>query len=90
MTHLLHADIFFLVTTIVTVIVSLFIIILLYYMIRLVRHLSRLAEKIENETDEYVELSSNLRKGFLQHPVVQLFTGKTDTKQTKTSKSTKK
>ncbi len=90
MTQLAHADIFFLVTTIVTIIVSLFIIILLYYTIRLVRHLSRLAEKIESETDEYVALSSNLRNGFLQHPIVQLFTGNLGTKKAKTTKSTKK
>ena len=75
MTQLAHADIFFLVTTIVTVIVSLFIIILLYYSIRLIRHLSRLAEKIENEADEYVELSSNFRSRFAQHPIVQFLTG---------------
>ena len=90
MTQLAHADIFFLVTTIVTVIVSLFIIILLYYSIRLIRHLSRLAEKIENEADEYVELSSNFRSRFAQHPIVQFLTGGSRSNKAKPITNTKK
>lgn len=75
MTQLLNANIFFFVTTIVTIIVSLFIIVLLFYGIRLVRHLSRLAEKIEDESDEYIELSGKMRKNFVNHPVVRFLMG---------------
>lgn len=84
MTDILHANIFFFVTTIVTIIVAVFVALLLFYTIRLIRSLSRIAEKIESEADEYIEVSGQLRERFIDHPVVKMLAG--DMRKPRTSK----
>jgi len=91
MTPLGHADVFFIVTTVVTIIVSLLFIVLLYYAIHLVRRLSKLAEKIEGEADEYIKASNKIRSGFFKHPLIRFLVGDYNGKQqTNSNKHNKK
>ena len=50
MDSLVHADIFFFVTTIAVVVVALFAVVALVYFIKVLRHLKEIAEEIKEET----------------------------------------
>ena len=55
MNTLIHADIFFFVTTIVVILVALGVIIALYYVIRILRTVSQVSETVKNESEEIVK-----------------------------------
>ena len=69
MTTLLKADIFFFVTTIVVVIVAAFLIVALYYLIRSLRQLSflldRMGDDIEHAAEYAKEIVQHVRESVL-------------------------
>ena len=79
MTEVLQTNIFFIIMSISVVVLTIFIGILLYHAIKLVRVFGRLADMIETEASEYVDLSSDLREGVRTHPLVKMFVGTKDT-----------
>ncbi len=55
MPELIHADIFFLVTTIVTIIIGLALLIAIVYLIQILRDLKHISRKIKEEGEEAIE-----------------------------------
>lgn len=61
MNNLIHADIFFFITTIIAVILGILFIFVLYYVISILRKFKQIAEKIKQESDNVAEDIENLR-----------------------------
>lgn len=55
MSEFLKMDIFFFVTTIVTIIVGVFIVVALYYLVRILRSVDHLAQNVSTESDNIRE-----------------------------------
>jgi hypothetical protein len=54
MDSLLHADIFFLVTTVAMILITIVIVIALIYVIKILRDVSSVSKKVKNESDEII------------------------------------
>ncbi|MBP6060842.1 MAG: hypothetical protein KA515_02495 [Candidatus Pacebacteria bacterium] len=69
MDTLLHADIFFLITSIAVVFISVFMVVALYYFILPLRRLNKLIEKLEvniqNAGEEVEEMVGQVRESFI-------------------------
>jgi hypothetical protein len=61
MTEFIKMDVFFLVTTIVTIIIALFLSFILYYLIRLLKKFTRIAQSIEEEV-RFIRADINLTR----------------------------
>lgn len=57
-----NANIFFLITSIVTVVLAILFIILLYYIIKITRHLEKTAKKIKEESGKIIDDVSMFRE----------------------------
>jgi hypothetical protein len=57
--------------------------------IKLVRVFGRLADMIETEASEYVDLSSDLREGVRSHPLVKMFVGTKEKSVRRSKRATK-
>ncbi len=62
MNTLVHADIFFFITTIAVTILTLLLIVVLFYIARTVRTVAYLVEKIKNESEQVIDDLSDLRE----------------------------
>ena len=76
MQEVLHANIFFFITSVAVILVTIVTLFIGWEIWRLSRTLRRMAEKIENETDKYLEASEDLRERVFEHPLVQWILGK--------------
>ncbi len=54
-----------------------------WYVFKLTKILHRLAEKIEDEADEYIEASADVREKIFEHPLVEMVLGKKKTRKSK-------
>lgn len=59
---LIHADIFFYITTIAVVILTALLIILFYYLVKIARHLERTALRLREESERIIEDVSIIRE----------------------------
>lgn len=78
MTTLIHADIFFFISTIALVLVSVGIIVALVYLIKILRNVSEVSDKVKEESAEIItdirHLRSDMkREGFRMQHVGQFF-----------------
>jgi hypothetical protein len=76
MQEVLHANIFFFITTIAVILLTIAALMIMWQVWKLSRVLRRLAHKIEDEADEYLEASAGLREKLLSYPVVEWIIGK--------------
>ena len=80
METLVKADIFFFVTTIVVVIVALGLVVAIYYVIKILKNMKYISEKIKNESDNIIEDITAFRgrvkeEGFRAAHVYKFFKG---------------
>lgn len=59
---IIHADIFFYITSISVVVVTIMLIVLFYYVVRIVRNVEHTSEKIKEESDNILEDISMIRE----------------------------
>lgn len=59
---IIHADIFFYITSISVVVVTIMLIVLFYYVVRIVRNIEHTSEKIKEEGDNILEDISMIRE----------------------------
>lgn len=83
MNTLIQADIFFFITSIAVILVTAIVLVICWYVFKLTKILHRLAEKIENEADEYIEASADVREKIFEHPFVEMVLGKKKTRKSK-------
>jgi predicted PurR-regulated permease PerM len=62
MNTLVHADIFFFITTIAVVFLTILLILVLLYMVKTARTVSQIVEKIRSESDQVIEDLADLRE----------------------------
>jgi cell division protein FtsL len=75
METLIHADIFFFITSIAVILLTVALLFIFWHLYKLSRTLRTLAEKIENEAGEYIEASEEFRERVHDHPIVQAVMG---------------
>ncbi len=63
MDSLLKADIFFFVTTVVVVVIAVFVVILLVYLVKIVRLVRDMSERVKREADAITNDVSQVREG---------------------------
>ncbi len=78
MENLIHADIFFFISTIALVLISIGIVISLVYVIRILRNVSEVSDKVKEESSEILSDMKELRgtikqEGFKMGYVVRFF-----------------
>jgi len=59
---LIHADIFFYITTIAVVVLTVLVIIFLYYVVKIARHLEHAAKRLKEESDHILDDVSIIRE----------------------------
>lgn len=74
MENLIHADIFFFVTTILAIVITTVILVASYYVIRILRSVRHVAEKIKDESehmsDDIAELRGRIKEGRVQFSAI--------------------
>jgi cell division protein FtsL len=73
--ELVHADIFFVITSVAVILLTGALLCVLWHVFRLARTLRNLAEKIEAEAGEYLKVSEEVRERFEDHPIVRMLIG---------------
>ena len=84
MNEIIHADIFFFITSVSVILLTGALLAILWHVWKLSKTLRRLAETIEAEANEYIEASEHMREKIFDHPLVAWLVGKK--KHTRTSK----
>jgi hypothetical protein len=70
MEDILHADIFFIVTTSVIVLISAVVVALLIYVLKIVRDAYHVAHRVREEADEIIDEVDDLREGVLKGGII--------------------
>ena len=90
MDTLIHADIFFFVTTIAVVVIALFFIIALIYLIKTLNRIKDIAEQVRQETVLFREdihgLRNSVRQGFKIKRLLSFFQSFTEKRKSRKSK----
>jgi cell division protein FtsL len=86
METLIHADIFFFITSVAVVLVTAILLLFFWHLYKLTRTLRNLAEQVEREAGEYIEASEDFRERMREHPVVNMFFGEKKHPRTKKRK----
>jgi hypothetical protein len=94
MDTLIHADIFFFVTTIAVVVVTLLVVTVLIYLIKILRRIRTIAEEIKDETifirqDIHTARTQMKIEGFKLKHIIDFFLRFIDRKRTKKSRTIK-
>ncbi len=75
MDTLIHADIFFFVTTVALIVVSAFIVVALIYVILILRDVSKVSKKVQEESSEIIDDLKTLRTSVKQEGIKLPFIG---------------
>lgn len=89
MSEVLHANIFFVITSVAVVLFTLLLCVLLYHLIKIVRSVRRIVERIEEGSEVIAEDMSELRRFFAEGSLISHILGMFMGKNSRTKKRKK-